>query len=178
MAARHGLAAIGLILAIGWAGSAGAAEIKIGQDVTKNGMEIGAVYLQAVMMEPMLPGMHAPADIHLEADIRADKDNPNGLGPGDWVPYLSITYRLTKIGSAWVAAGTFMPMVAKDGPHYGANVKLDGTGKYKLVYHIQPPPYQGFYRHTDKETGVAEWWAPFDVEWEFSYAGTGKKGAY
>jgi uncharacterized protein involved in high-affinity Fe2+ transport len=71
-----------------------------------------------------------------------------------------------------------MAMVANDGPHYGANVKLDGPGKYKLSYHVQPPPYQGFYRHTDKETGVGEWWTPFDIEWDFSYAGTGKKGAY
>ncbi len=178
MRSRHGLAVAGLALVISWARPSGAAETKIGQDVTKNGMEIGAVYLQPVMMEPMLPGMHEPADVHLEADIHAVKDNPNGFGPGDWVPYLGITYHLTKDGSPWVSSGAFMPMVAMDGPHYGINVKLDGPGKYKLVYHIQPPPYQGFYRHTDKETGVAEWWAPFDVEWEFSYAGTGKKGAY
>ena len=82
MATRFSLAATGLAVAIGWAASAGAAEVKIGEDVTKNGMEIGAVYLQPVMMEPMLPwGMHAPADVHLEADIHAVKDNPNGFGP-------------------------------------------------------------------------------------------------
>ena len=157
---------------------AAAAEITIGKGVEKNGMEIGAVYLQPVEMEPMLPGMHAPADIHLEADIRAAKGNANGFGPGDWIPYLGITYRIAKAGSPWIASGAFMPMVASDGPHYGANVKLDGPGKYKLSYHVAPPPYQGFFRHTDKETGVAEWWTPFDVEWEFTYAGTGKKGAY
>lgn len=172
------LAAIGLAAGIALGGQAGAAETKIGQDIRKDGMEIGAVYLQPVMMAPMLPGMHEAADVHLEADIHAIKDNPNGFGPGDWIPYLGITYRIAKEGSAWISSGAFMPMVAQDGPHYGANVKLDGPGKYKLAYHILPPPYQGFYRHTDKETGVGEWWAPFDVEWEFSYAGTGKKGAY
>ncbi len=161
-----------------WA-CARAAEVPIGKAVEKNGMEIGAVYLQPVMMEPMLPGMHGmAADVHLEADIHAMKGNTNGFGPGDWVPYLGITYRITKQGSSWIGSGAFMPMVANDGPHYGANVKLDGPGKYKLSYHILPPPYQGFYRHTDKETGVAEWWAPFDVQWEFVFAGTGKKGAY
>lgn len=113
-----------------------------------------------------------------EADIHAVKDNKNGFGPGDWIPYLGITYHLTKEGSAWTSFGAFMPMVANDGPHYGTNVKLDGPGKYRIVYHIMPPPYQGFYRHADKETGVGEWWAPIDVQWEFVYAGTGKKGAY
>jgi uncharacterized protein involved in high-affinity Fe2+ transport len=173
-----GIATVALVLLTGSLHRAGAAEVKIGEEVEKNGMEIGAVYLQPVMMEPMLPGMHEPADIHLEADIHAVKDNKNGFGPGDWIPYLSIDYRIAKEGSPWVASGAFMPMVASDGPHYGANVKLDGPGKYKLVYQIQPPPYRGLYRHTDKETGVAEWWAPFNVEWEFSFAGTGKKGGY
>jgi uncharacterized protein involved in high-affinity Fe2+ transport len=167
------------VLAIALAGTAAqAAEVAIGKAVEKNGMEIGAVYLQAVMMEPMLPGMHEQTDIHLEADIHAQKGNKNGFGPGDWIPYLGITYRLQKEGSDWIKTGEFMPMVADDGPHYGANIKLDGPGKYKVSYHIVPPPYQGFYRHTDKETGVGEWWTPFDLEWEFNYAGTGKKGAY
>jgi periplasmic iron binding protein len=155
-----------------------AAETQIGKPVVMNGMEVGAVYLQPVVMAPMLPGMNMPADVHLEADIHAKKDNPNGFGPGDWIPYLGITYRLQKRDANWQTFGAFMPMTAQDGPHYGANVKLDGPGKYRLTYRIMPPPYQGFYRHTDKETGVAQWWAPFDVSWDFVYVGTGKKGGY
>jgi periplasmic iron binding protein len=174
----RGIGALAVLTTVSFALPAVAAEVPIGKPVEKNGMEVGAVYLQAVTMEPMLPGMMAPADIHLEADIHAAKGNKNGFGPGDWVPYLGITYRISKEGSPWVISGAFMPMVAQDGPHYGANVKLDGPGKYKLTYHILPPPYQGFYRHTDKETGVAPWWTPFDVEWEFVFAGTGKKGGY
>ena len=105
-----------------------AAETPIGKPVVTNGMQIGAVYLQPVVMAPLLPGMDAPADVHLEADIHAKKDNPNGFGPGDWIPYLGITYRLSKLGTGWQAFGAFMPMTAQDGPHYGANVKLDGPG--------------------------------------------------
>jgi len=160
------------------AGTVRAAEFPIGEAVQRNGMEIGAVYLQSVVMEPMLPGMSAQADVHLEADVHALPKNPNGFGPGDWVPYLGITYRLRKLGSDWEQFGPFTPMVASDGPHYGANVKLDGPGKYRLTYRFQPPPYQGFFRHTDKETGVAPWWAPFDVSWDFTYVGVGKKGGY
>ncbi|MDE2228889.1 MAG: iron transporter [Alphaproteobacteria bacterium] len=155
-----------------------AAETEIGKSVAMNGMEIGAVYLQPVIMDPMMPGMNSGSDVHLEADIHAQKGNPNGFGPGDWIPYLGITYRLQKLDTSWETSGAFMPMVANDGPHYGANVKLDGPGKYRLTYRIMPPPYQGFYRHTDKETGVAAWWSPFDVSWEFAYVGTGKKGGY
>jgi periplasmic iron binding protein len=172
-----GIAGFAAALIVAAAGPALSAEIPIGKAVEKNGMEIGAVYLQSVTMEPMLPGMQ-PADIHIEADIHAAKGNTNGFGPGDWVPYLGITYRLVKQGSKWTDAGTLMPMVASDGPHYGRNVKLDGPGKYTLTFSVVPPIYQGFGRHTDKETGVAAWWAPFDVEWEFVYAGTGKKGSY
>ncbi len=167
-----------LLAAVSLAGLARAAEVPIGEAVEKNGMDIGAVYLQPVVMEPMLPGMSQATDVHLEADIHAAKGNKNGFGPGDWIAYLGITFRIAKDGSSWTTSGAFAPMVASDGPHYGANVKLDGPGKYKLTYHIVPPPYQGLFRHTDKETGVGEWWAPFDVEWEFAFAGTGKKGGY
>jgi len=163
----------GLILA----GPALAGEVLIGEPVEKHGMEIGAVYLQPVMMTPELPGME-DKDIHLEADVVALPGNNNGFGAGAWVPYLGVTYTLTKQGSDWSKTGAFMPMVAADGPHYGANIKLDGPGKYAVTYHIDPPPYQGFYRHKDKETGVGKWWSPFDLSWEFAYVGTGKKGGY
>jgi len=27
------------------------------------------------------------------------------------------------------------------------------------------------HRHTDKETGVARWWKPFEVKFDFKYVG-------
>ena len=173
---KAGVAATALLSAL----AVQAAEYSLGKPVEKNGMEIGAVYLQPVMMDPMLPGMDGgkSTDIHIEADIHALEKNANGFGPGDWVPYLGITYKIEKTSGNWQTFGEFTPMVANDGPHYGANIKLDGPGKYRVTYHITPPAYQGFYRHTDKETGVAPWWSPFDVSWEFTYIGVGKKGGY
>lgn len=157
-----------------------AAEYPAGDPVVTNGMEIGAVYLQPIEMEPA--GMMKPAaatDIHLEADIHATADNANGFAEGDWIPDLTITYDLISDDGSYKASGSFMPMVASDGPHYGDNVKLAGEGKYKLTFHIAPPGTgTHFGRHIDKETGVAEWFAPFDASYEFIYAGTGKKGAY
>jgi uncharacterized protein involved in high-affinity Fe2+ transport len=168
--------AAALLMAV--AGTLQAGEHPIGDPVEKNGMELAAVYLQPVVMEPMPPGKMEPSDIHLEADIHAAKGNRNGFGAGEWVPYLGITYEVSKVGADWSTSGTFMPMVASDGPHYGKNIKLDGPGKYLVRFHLVPPSANGFYRHTDRETGVGEWWAPFDLEWDFIYAGAGKKGGY
>jgi periplasmic iron binding protein len=157
-----------------------AAEYPAGDPVFANGMEIGAVYLQPIEMEPA--GMMKPAaetDIHLEADIHAAQDNTSGFAEGDWIPNLAITYDLASEDGSFKVSGSFMPMVASDGPHYGDNVKLGGEGKYKLTLHIAPPGTGShFGRHVDKETGVAEWFAPFDTSHDFIYAGTGKKGAY
>ena len=107
--------------------AAQAAEYPIGKPVQKGGMEIGAVYLQPIEMDP--PGMMRPAkdsDVHLEADIHATADNKTGFPEGEWVPYLVVNYEIQKVGSQNVQKGTFMPMVANDGPHYGENIKLEG----------------------------------------------------
>ena len=159
-----------------------AVEYPIGSPQQKNGMEIAAVYLQPVEMEP--DGMMkkaAESDIHIEADIHALANNPNGFEEGAWMPYLSIKYEIAKQGSDWKISGDFMPMVANDGPHYGDNVKLNGPGKYKVKFAIQPPgsdPHSHFGRHTDRLTGVRPWFKPFEVEYEFTFAGIGKKGGY
>ncbi|WP_421696616.1 iron transporter [Aestuariivirga sp.] len=161
-------------------GLALAAEYPAGDPQMVAGMEVAAVYLQPIEMEPA--GMMKPAaesDVHLEADIHAAKDNTNGFAEGDWIPDLGITYDLEKTDGSFKTSGMFMPMVASDGPHYGDNVKLGGEGKYKLTFHISPPGTgTHFGRHVDKETGVAEWFKPFDATYEFIYAGTGKKGTY
>ena len=159
-----------------------AKEYPIGEPQQCAGMEVGAVYLQPIVMDP--PGMMRPAkdsDIHLEADIHATADNKNGLPEGAWAPYLGIKYTLQKQGSDQPLQGEMMPMVANDGPHYGDNVKLEGPGKYQLTFVIGSPESAAgnhFGRHVDKETGVAPWFKTFELKYEFVYAGTGKKGGY
>lgn len=158
-----------------------AKETSLGKPIVKNHMIIHAVYLQPVSMSPAIPGLEsnpAHADVHLEADIHAGKNEPHGFQPGAWMPYLTVSYHLSKKGSNWQDLGTFMAMTANDGPHYGANVKLDGPGKYTLTLKIEPPPYAGFFRHTSKQTGVPAWWKPFSVSWTFAWAGNGKLGGY
>jgi uncharacterized protein involved in high-affinity Fe2+ transport len=159
-----------------------ALETPIGKPQIQAGMEIAAVYLQPVPMEPagMMKSV-TESDIHLEADIHAQTDNRNGFPDGAWIPYLGITYEITKQGGSQKVTGELMPMVANDGPHYGDNVKLAGPGKYVLKLSVAPPgasPQSHFGRHTDKETGVGPWFKPFTVQYDFTYAGIGKKGGY
>ncbi|MBI1891443.1 MAG: iron transporter [Burkholderiales bacterium] len=164
---------------------ANALEYPIGTPQNMAGMEVAAVYLQAVEMEPdghMRKA--AESDIHLEADIHALASNPNGFAEGTWIPYLLVKYEVTKLPDGETIKGHMMPMVASDGPHYGDNVKLKGPGKYKVKFIVYSPNApentfgKHFGRHTDRATGVRPWFKPFDVEWEFTYAGVGKKGGY
>jgi len=167
------------VLALGAGTAANAVEYPAGTPQVAAGMEIAAVYLQPIEMDP--PGMMrdaAQSDIHLEADIHATADNPNGFADGEWVPYLEIDYVLTGPDGS-KASGPLMPMVASDGPHYGDNVKLFGPGNYHLTFTVRPPGHAShFGRHVDRETGVSPWFAPITVDYDFVFAGTGKKGAY
>ncbi|MEM0427333.1 iron transporter [Escherichia coli] len=143
-----------------------------GDPVTQNEMEVASFYLQRINMDPRGMGLPAAkADVHLEADIHAVEGNKNGFGAGEWIPYLTISYTLVNNDTGEKQEGTFMPMVASDGPHYGANIKMMGVGNYKVTYHIEPPSKAGMHRHTDSETGVGRWWKPFDVSYEFKYVG-------
>ncbi|MBT9529523.1 MAG: iron transporter [Pseudomonas sp.] len=158
-----------------------AKEYPIGEPQQCAGMEVGAVYLQPISMDP--PGMMRPAaesDVHMEADISALESNAHGFQEGSFVPYLGVRYRLQKTGSEQVIEGDFHAMVANDGPHYGDNLKLMGPGQYQLTYWVSAPGGHGehFGRHTDKETGVAPWFAACELNYSFTFAGIGKKGGY
>ena len=135
-----------------------------------NGMNIAAVYLLPIDMEPRGTDIPASqADIHLEADIHAIPGNKNGYGAGEWIPYLTVSYNLSNLDTGETKKGTFMPMVAKDGPHYGSNIKMMGAGNYKITFTIESPAKQGFGRHTDAATGVGKWFQPFSVDYKFKF---------
>ena len=82
-----------------------AAETGIGKPVVTDGLILRPVYLQPVHMAPELPGMgHGPFDAHLELDVHADKNNPQGFDPGAWMPYLTsaiICRRSAATGPQW-----------------------------------------------------------------------------
>jgi uncharacterized protein involved in high-affinity Fe2+ transport len=155
---------------------AGFEEFPLGDDFELGPLNVAGVYFQPVDMLPASAGLPASqSDMHMEADISA-LENDLGYGVGDFVPYLTVQYEIIKLASDEKVEGTFMPMNASDGPHYGANIKLPGTGgagEYKVVFLIQNPEAQGYVLHTDAATGVPGrfWGAPLRAEWTLTYAG-------
>lgn len=139
-------------------------------------LTVNAVYFQPIDMEPSGMGLKAAdASFHLEADIHAnEKGTELGYGKGDFVPDLTVNYDIIdKTSNESVGSGTFMQMNASDGPHYGANVKLDKAGSYKLVLKIESPEKKGWMLHVDPETGVKGrfWTEPLEVtfpEWNYT----------
>ena len=126
------------------ADAAGFTEYPIFEDEEVGFLNVSAVYFQPV---PMSGGNEKTDDfdIHLEADISA-LENTVGFGVGDWVPYLTVDYKVTASDGSVAAQGTFMEMSASDGPHYGANT-------YSVEFTIHSPEENGYLLHTDAETG-------------------------
>ena len=147
-----GLAAAAL-LAGGMTASAGFQEYPIGdeQEDTVNHFKVALVYFQPVQMEP--------------------EGSECGFGIGEWIPYLTVHYKLTKVQTGESIEGVFMPMSADDGPHYGANLKLLGAGTYECEFSIDSPARQNYSLHVDKETGVTGrfWEEPVVMKWTFDY---------
>ncbi len=134
------------------AGEAGFVENEIFSDAALDFINLSAVWFQSVPMENETTTYKAEdADIHLEADISA-LENDLGYPIGDWVPYLTVKYSVATADGKVAAEGTFMPMAASDGPHYGNNIKLD-PGTYNLTISISSPGEAGYLIHSDSETG-------------------------
>ena len=129
--------------------SAGFEEIQVDEkhsDQECGPLTVNAVYFQPIDMEPSGMGLKAAdASFHLEADIHAnEKGTELGYGKGDFVPDLTVNYEIiNNANNETVGSGTFMQMNASDGPHYGANVKLDEAGSYKLVLKIESAGEEG-----------------------------------
>jgi uncharacterized protein involved in high-affinity Fe2+ transport len=122
-------------------------------------------------MDPAGMGLAAAdSDMHIEADISALANNELGYGAGDFVPGLTVDYSIVGEDGKEVS-GTFMPMNASDGPHYGANIKLGDAGTYKVTFLITSPVANGHVLHTDPVTGVTGrfWDTPLKAEWDFDY---------
>lgn len=169
-----GAFAAALAVSGAYASAAGFQEYPIGdeQEDTTNHFKVALVYFQPVQMEPQ-GSMLAPdkADIHMETDIHATEGNDTGFGIGEWIPNLTVHYKITKQETGESIEGVFMPMNADDGPHYGANLKLMGAGTYDCEFTIDSPERQGYSLHVDKDTGVTGrfWKEPVVMKWTFNY---------
>ncbi len=155
----------------------GFVELPIFEDEEAGFMNVNAVYFEPV---PMSNGQDNIEDynLHLECDVSA-LDNDLGYGLGDWVPYLTVDYEvISDNGQGDVAAsGTFMVMSASDGPHYGANIKLEEADTYAVKFTFHNPEENGYLIHLDAKTGPGgtfdEYFADGNLEvyyegWEYT----------
>ena len=149
-------------------------EYPVGSDKeAEKQINVSVVYFQPIDMEPQGMGLKAAdASFHLEADVTGLEGNTLGYGVGDFVPGLKIDYKIAlKDGSGTPVTGTFMQMNASDGPHYGANIKLDQAGDYTVTLSIHSPQESGWVLHVDPETGVKGrfWTQPIELTWDWKY---------
>ena len=165
-------------------GESGFAEIPIGEEKQVGPYNVAAVYFQPVDMYPAGKNpSKEESDMHLEADIHMQEKYAvaYGFGAGEdiWPAYLTVKYEILEPKSKKIVMyGSFMPMNADDGPHYGANIKKGlKVGKYILRLTIEPPT--DYLLHTDPETGVPakEGAKDFFKTWtcEFNWKYTGEQ---
>ena len=158
---------------------AGFEELPLGDDVFVGPLKVGGVYFQPVDMEPAMSTPAKDSSMHMEADISAVADNDLGYGAGDFIPALTVDYQIADKSGTVVQEGTFMPMNASDGPHYGINLPKLEAGTYDVTFMITSPEKNGWLLHTDEKTGVKgrfwkeplkaefkDWqWDPTSVDW-------------
>jgi uncharacterized protein involved in high-affinity Fe2+ transport len=143
----------------------------IGAPLLRDGLEIAPSLHSGVELDrsPNAIG-RGPDAVFLVADVRAAKDDAHGFGEHAFIPYLSVSYALTKDGApTFKKAGLLYPVAAKSGPHYAAATEFAGPGTYHLTYIVSPPSAHGMLRQTDKTGGVPDWWKPINASWTFTY---------
>jgi len=143
--------------------------VVLGGPLLRDGLEIVPSALNGVELDRTV---NRGADaLFLVADIHAAKDEPHGFPEHAFIPYLSVSYALTKDDApTFKKAGLLYPIATKQGPHYAAAAELAGPGTYHLTYIISPPSAHGMLRRTDKADGVPDWWKPINASWTFSYS--------
>jgi uncharacterized protein involved in high-affinity Fe2+ transport len=157
------------------ASTALASEFYMGEPVVKEGMQFSPAYLTGIEMDRHPAGMSMSAGaVHVEIDIHAAKGESHGFPEDAWIPYLTVTLTVEKIGGGYKETLRLAAMTAKDGPHYANNFAMAGPGEYKATYVVDPPSSNGFIRHVDKESGVPDWWKPVTVSWSFTYPSKAK----
>jgi uncharacterized protein involved in high-affinity Fe2+ transport len=140
----------------------------IGGPMLRDGIEIVPIVLSDVEVDRLTPKGSDP--IWLGADVHAANGDRYGFGEHGFIPYLSISFVLTKDDvPTFKKAGLLVPLAARDGPHYAAATDMAGPGSYRLTYIVSPPSAHGMMRRTDKADGVAAWFKPVTASWTFNY---------
>ncbi len=158
-----------LILVFAGASIAETKATVIGGPLVRDGIEV-VPSLQTDTTWDRNPVPLAANSVFLAADIHATKDDVHGFGEHAFIPYLSVSYALTKDDApTYKKAGLLYPVAAKSGPHYAASAEMAGPGTYHLTFIVSPPSAHGMMRRTDKAGGVPDWWKLVTANWTFTY---------
>lgn len=142
----------------------------IGETQQFGDVTVALSFLQPLALNAGMMRAADRSDIHLEADIAAAQDDPNGYAKGEWRPYAVVHYTLTRLRPAATEApltGTLIPLIGYNSgggggkDHYGDNIEMRGPGRYRLALSI----------HLPEGRDIA-------LSRDFVFAGAGKKGAY
>jgi uncharacterized protein involved in high-affinity Fe2+ transport len=140
----------------------------IGGPLLRDGIEIIPAALTEVALDKG-SSIRTADFMFLAADIHAGAGEAHGFAEHAFIPYLSVSYVLTKDGApTFRKVGLLFPVATKAGPRYGAGTEMAGPGTYHLSYIVSPPSSHGMMRQTGKD-GVAEWWKPITASWIFTY---------
>jgi uncharacterized protein involved in high-affinity Fe2+ transport len=147
----------------------------IGGPLLRDGIEIVPSAQTGVELDRPAAMSRAADTVFLVADVHAGKDEPHGFAEHAFIPYLSISYALTKDDTpTFKKAGLLYPVAAKSGAQYGASTEMAGPGTYHLTYIISPPSAHGMLRRTDKAGGVPDWFKPITGNWVFTFPASAK----
>jgi uncharacterized protein involved in high-affinity Fe2+ transport len=162
--------ACALLLAMPSAAALGgltASAAPIGASAVRDGVEIVPGIETGIQFDRP-PTSLAADTVFLTADVHATRDNAQGFA--GFIPYLAISFSLTKDGApTFKKFGLLYPTAGKSGPRYIGAAGLDGPGTYHLIYIVSAPSAHGMYRQTGKENGVPDWWKPITASWTFLY---------
>jgi periplasmic iron binding protein len=147
----------------------------IGGPLLRDGIEIVPSTQTGVELDRPVAMSRAADSVFLIADVHAGKDEAHGFAEHAFIPYLAISYVLTKDDTpAFKKVGLLYPVTDKGGPHYAASAEMAGPGTYHLTYIISPPSAHGMLRRTDKAGGVPDWFKPITGNWVFTYSASAK----
>jgi uncharacterized protein involved in high-affinity Fe2+ transport len=147
----------------------------IGGPLLRDGIEIVPSTQTGVELDRPAAMSRAADTVFLVADVHAGKDEAHGFAEHAFIPYLSISYALTKDDTpTFKQAGLLYPVAAKTGAQYGASAEMAGPGTYRLTYIISPPSAHGLLRRTDRSGGVPDWFKPITANWTFTYPTSAK----
>jgi len=91
------LAIAGFAVWFGASSALSAKEFYIGEPIVKNDLQLVPHYLEGIQMDKMPAGMSMnPKAVHLEVDVHATKSDKHGFHEDEWMPYLTISYRIEK----------------------------------------------------------------------------------